>query len=104
MVMVMSITFAVLGILLPKIKVASDPLKSVRALYAADSGIEWCLYVNRGGPSPPAIQSPLGNGATLVIYFPASGFTPATCASTETPMNHRVVGTYQNVARSLEIQ
>ncbi|MDP3696479.1 MAG: hypothetical protein Q8R55_00420 [Candidatus Taylorbacteria bacterium] len=108
MAIIMSITFAVLGILIPKLKIASDPLKSVRALYAADSGMEWCLYANRGKPSPPAITATgphlIGNGAAFIIYYPSAGFVQtATCASTQTPLDHRVVGTYQNVARSLEI-
>lgn len=100
MSMIMSITFAVLGILLPKIKIASDPLKSVSAVYAADSGLEWCLYKNRDKPDPPPIQSTLSTGATFTIYF---GSNPATCASTEIPLNHRVVGNYSGVARSFEI-
>ena len=99
----MSISFAVLGIFLPKIKVASDPFKSVFALYAADSGLEWCLYVNRSKPNPPAIQNTLANGSTFSMYYPSSGFTPATCAASEAPFDHRSVGTYQDVSRSLEI-
>ena len=106
MVMIMSITFAVLGIFLPKLKIASNPLRSVVSLYAADSGLEWCLYINRGKPTPEPLPLPTigsNNGVTLVIYYPSLGFTQATCASTETPLDHRSVGTYQDVARSLEI-
>lgn len=103
MIMIMSTSFAVLGIFLPKIRVASDPFRSVFALYAADSGLEWCLYVSRGKLTPPAIQDILGNGASFLLYYPSSGFTPATCGSSELPLDHRSVGVYQDVSRSLEI-
>ncbi len=103
MIMIMSISFGILGIFLPKLRIASDPFRSVFALYAADSGLEWCLYVNRGKPNPPAIQNTLGDLASFVIFYPSSGFTVATCAPSESPFDHRAVGTYQGVARSLEI-
>lgn len=104
MTMIMSITFAVLAIFLPKLRIASDPLKSTAALYAADSGIEWCLYINRGKPSPPPLPTMGNTGVTLAVYYPASSFTTASCDPVaEITLNHRAVGSYQNVARSLEI-
>lgn len=104
MSVIISITFAVLGIFLPKLKIAADPLKSAVALYAADSGIEWCLYINRGKPSPPLLPVIGNTGATVAVYYPANQFTQATCdPAVEITLNHRSVGTYQGVARSLEI-
>ena len=64
MVMIIAITFAVLGIFLPKIKIASNPLKSAIALYAADSAVESCLYNLRKANQPaPRL-------AGIVLYLP----------------------------------
>lgn len=107
MVMMISITTAILGIFLPKIRLASSPLRSVVALYAADSGLEWCLYINRAKPTPQPLPLPTigsNNGVQVVIYYPSAGTTVATCDSaTETTLDHRSVGSYQGVARSLQL-
>ncbi len=104
---ILSITFAVLGIFLPKIRIASDPIRSVVALYSADSGLEWCLYIYRTDPTLPRPSIPVifsNNGVTLNVYYPSAGFTPATCnPNSELTLDYRSVGTYQSVARSLEI-
>ena len=101
----MSIIFTVSAVFIPKLRIVSDSLKSVNALFAADSALEWCLYINRENPTPEFLPQPaMVNGAISAIYYPASGTTLATCLSTETPMDHRAVGTYQNISRSLEIK
>lgn len=65
---VMSISFAVLGIFLPKIKIASDPLKSVTAFYAADSATEWCLHMNTNYSKPtPILAYSFYEGAGNVV-------------------------------------
>lgn len=100
-----SVSFAVLAIFLPKLKIVSDPFKSSVAISVANSGLEWCLYVNRGKPTPEPLPPPsFINGATLAIYYPLTSTTIAACVSTETPMSHRAVGTYLGVTRSLEIE
>lgn len=101
----MSITFMVSAVFIPKLRIVSDSLKSVNALFAADSALEWCIYINRDNPIPQPLPQPfMSNGSTSSIYYPASSTTLATCLSTETPMDHRAVGTYQNISRSLEIR
>lgn len=100
-----SISFAISAILLPKLKIANDAPRSAAAVSAADSGLEWCLYVNRGKPTPEPLPSPVfGNGAAVVIYYPLDTTNVATCVSGESPMSHRAVGSYQNVTRSLEVE
>ena len=86
-------------VFIPKIRIISESIDSVSAIFSADSAIEWCLYTNRE-KSPSLSRPTMSNGATYEIYFNS---TTATCASTETPLNHRAVGTYKGVSRSFEI-
>lgn len=73
----------------PKIRSSGQVKDSVGAFYAADTGIEWCLYVNRKA----SIAAPtLSNGATFTT-------TPANCATF--PMT--AIGTYRGVTRALEV-
>ena len=104
MTLVMSITFTIMGIFIPKLKIASEPIKSVVAYSAAETGLEWCLYAQRGNPLPPPLPTGIilnGEPVSIAVYYPASSFTPSLC--TEVGMNHRSVGVYQGVARSFEI-
>ncbi len=100
---ILTITLAFGNILLPKLKTASNAINSTAASYAADSALEWCLYTQRAR-SPAVGQPTIANGATYAIYFPGSANTLATCAPAETPLNHRVVGTYRGVSRSFIVQ
>ena len=100
---ILTITLALANIFLPKLRTATQAINSVAAAYAGDSALEWCLYTQRG--KLPALSQPaMPYGATYIIYYPGSSNTLATCASTETPLNHRVVGTYKGVSRSFIIQ
>lgn len=100
---ILTITLALGNILLPKLKTASNAINSTTAAYAADSALEWCLYTQRAH-SPAISQPTMANGATFAVYYPGSANTLATCAPTETPLNHRVVGTYRGVSRSFIVQ
>ena len=100
-----SISLAISAILLPKLKFANDAPRSAVAISAADSGLEWCLYINRGKPTPQPLPFPsFANGATVAVYYPLTSTTIATCVSTQSPMSHRSVGSYLGVTRSLEIE
>lgn len=100
---ILTITLGLGNILLPKLKTASNAINSTAAEYAADSALEWCLYTQRG--RPPAVSQPtMSNGATYALYYPGSANTVATCAPSEKPLNHRVVGTYRGVSRSFIVQ
>ncbi len=92
----LSITLVLSAIFIPKIKTASDIKRSVGALYAAESGIEWCLYVNRIGSTPQPI---MGNGAVFINGITNVPFVEADCSTL--PM--KSIGTYLGVTRSFEI-
>lgn len=96
----LSIVFTLSSIFLTKMKSAGDIKRSVVAVYAAETAIEWCLFVNRIGPVDRPIMS---NGASYVNGntnnpFPAVPPTPGECVS---PV--RATGIYQGVTRSFEI-
>ncbi len=89
----LAITLALVAIFLPKLKDTTDAgANSVGAIYAADSALEWCIYTNRQNPALP--QPTMSNGATYRLI-------PSDC--TILPLNSQVVGTYNNVSRSLQV-
>ncbi len=95
-----SIALSLSLIFTPKIKTAGDVKRSVAAAYAAESAIEWCLYVNRIGATS---QPVMGNGALYINGFTGLPFAavppmPGDCVS---PI--KALGTYQGVTRSFEI-
>ena len=100
---ILTITLALGNMLLPRLKTAGNAINSTAAEYATDSALEWCLYTQRGR-SPAIGQPTMANGATFAMYYPGSANTLATCAPTETPLNHRVVGTYRGVSRSFIVE
>ena len=95
----LTITLSLANTLLPRLKSSSDALNSVAAIYSADSGVEWCLYTQRGR-QPSVSQPVMSNGATYVILF---GTLPATCSPDENPLNHTVTGTFRSVTRAFKI-
>jgi len=92
----LGIIFTLTAIFLPKIQVAREHKKSVVALYAAESGIEWCIYViNKGAADFPIMV----NGAEILDILYNTPVAPADCA--DDPL--KVLGRYQGVLRSFEI-
>ncbi len=97
---ILTITLSLANTLLPRLRSASDALNSVAAIYAADSGVEWCLYTQRA--RVPAVPQPvMSNGATYTILFGAGA---GTCAPAESPLNHTVTGTFRTVTRAFKIE
>ncbi len=93
-----SIVIALAAIIIPRIRVSSEIKRSIGALYAADSAIEWCLYK----PKNPGVTlaNPLSDGATWTLtQQPPS--KPNCSESGAGPV--KAIGTYQGVTRSLEI-
>ncbi len=87
---VLAIVTTLSAIFTPKIKLAYNANKSVTAVYAAESGIEYCLFVVRKSPSPlPTLL--MSNGA-VVVNSPADCVLPVTST-----------GTYQGVSRAFEV-
>lgn len=97
---ILTITLGLANIFLPRLRASSDAIGSVSAIYAADSAVEWCLYTQRS-KSPALAQPILSNGATYTIMFGAS---VASCAPTESPLNHSITGTYRDITRAFKIE
>ncbi len=96
---ILTITLALGNIFLPRLRTSTEAIDSVAAIYTADSALEWCLYQQRA--KLPSVSAPtMSIGATYVIYF---GPGLASCVPAETPLNHRAVGTYRGVTRSLDM-
>ncbi len=96
---ILTITLALANIFLPRLRTSTEAINSVASIYAADSALEWCLHEQRA--KSPSVNTPtMSIVATYVIYF-GSGL--ASCTPIETPLNHRAVGTYRGVTRSLDL-
>ncbi|MDO8495190.1 MAG: hypothetical protein Q7S32_01520 [bacterium] len=85
----LSAAFTLSLIFAPKIRSSGQIKDSTGAFYAADSGVEWCLYMIRKGLAPAPI---FNNGATLIA-------NPADCSAF--PM--KLTGTYKGVTRAVEV-
>lgn len=96
---IIGISISIFSFFIPRLRASSDAINSIVAIYGADSGMEWCLYVNRDNPSPPA-QPTLQPGVVLNIYKNSNG---ASSDCTESSIDHRVVATYRNISRSFEV-
>ena len=92
----MSIVLTLSAIFIPKIKTAAEIKNSSAALYASESGIEWCLYVNRIGSAAFPVME---NGAQIINGNTGQPFNSADCLTQ--PI--KSIGTYQGVTRSLEV-
>lgn len=91
--------FAISAIFIPKIKVTGDARKSTVALYAAESVIEWCLFMLNYEASYGAVNAPtMSNGAVLAIENPNT-LVPPRCNF----LPVRAFGTFQGVTRSYEV-
>ncbi|MGD0977049.1 MAG: hypothetical protein ABR875_02035 [Minisyncoccia bacterium] len=86
----LSIILVLSNIFAIKLKLSAETRYSVSAYYAAESGVEYCLYL-RTSPTPVPDPPVLDNGATFD--------TGDTCASG----NIRSVGSFRNVSRAIEI-
>src|SRR3989344_1883452 len=81
------------AILIPKLRLSAEVKNSVGAAFAAESGLEWCLYNNQVSPSPTPWPSPVMlNGATFQI-------TPSNCLGSQL----KSLGTYKGVTRQFEV-
>ena len=83
----LSIVFTLSAIFIPKTRVASESKNSVPAAYAAESGLEWCLYEIRVTPVPSPSMSN------------ESKFTVSDCATSPV----KATGTYKGVVRAFEV-
>lgn len=95
----LSIILTISSILVPKIKVANQVKNSSAAIYAAESGIEWCIYVKNKGAG--VSQPTMSNGATYAngLNNPSTPLVTSDCSLN--PL--RVIGSFQGVSRALEV-
>jgi hypothetical protein len=94
----LSITLTLSLLFLPKIRASSEIAKSSAALYAAESGLEWCLYVYRHGVVAAPIMA---NSAAIINGNTEASFVVSDCQTPNT--SARAIGTYQGISRALEV-
>ena len=87
-----SISLGLAAIFNPKIRLSTEVKNSVGALFAAESGLEWCLYKNQVNPTPLPPPPTMSNGATFIL-------TPADCSGGSL----KSVGTYRGVTRAFQV-
>ncbi|MFH1769446.1 MAG: hypothetical protein ABH833_02140 [Parcubacteria group bacterium] len=92
----LGIAFTVSGIFIPKMKASSESRKSVTALYAAESGAEWCIYVRNHDPDPDAPS--MGNNSD---YYDKNGNTLGVDDCNSMPI--KVLGEFKGVTRAFEL-
>jgi hypothetical protein len=89
LVAVLSIGGAILGattvaglLMLYQIRSTSDAANSAKAIFAADSGLEWSLYAYFNSSTVPALPTALGNGSTIqVTCYDDTGVNVVACTA-----------------------
>ena len=99
MSIMLSISLSLAAIFIPKIKQSADAKKSVNAIYAAESAIEWCLRINNYSETPLPPIPTMSNNAS---YYQSDGTTPIDSNYCNTPPL-KIIGLYQNVSRVIEV-
>jgi len=108
---IMTITLTLIRILVPKIRAVNESVKSVVAIYAADSATEVCLFESRRRTTIPRTTPLLTNGAlfTITSISHVNG-SPVVVNITSNCMplgpatfSFQAIGEYQGVTRALQI-
>lgn len=84
------------AIFIPQLKTSGDVKRSNAAAYAAESAIEWCLYVNRIGSTAFPV---FNNGASVINGLTNQPFVEADCVSPP----FKAIGMFENTVRSFEV-
>ncbi len=106
MTILLTISITLARVFIPKIRVATEAANSVSAIFAADTGIEWCLYTYRHAEGLGYAKPTLTNDATnyYSVYKDSDIGELVTCGPEAATLPHfRSVGTYAGVSRSMEI-
>lgn len=98
---ILTITLTLVSIFVPKLRSISETASSVKAIYTADSALEWCLYNNRH-PAAPIPSPTMSNGATYTILDSAGDSSDCNPQPPQ-PLDYRTVGSYGGVNRSFEV-
>ena len=100
--MSLAIALTLSAVFIPKIKLASAAKNSIAAVYAAESGLEWCLYIDRIGNTTVPVMT---NGATIqdntLGSLDNNDCSPAAGADGATRV--KLIGTYRDISRALEV-
>ncbi|OGM97315.1 MAG: hypothetical protein A2817_03595 [Candidatus Yanofskybacteria bacterium RIFCSPHIGHO2_01_FULL_39_8b] len=103
---IVTISVALIRIISPKFQILREASYSMIALYAADSGMEWCLFSNRTNPAssiPSKLQQLNTIPGVVMGYYDFDGAGVSACPY-NAELNFRTVGTYRGISRSLGIQ
>lgn len=104
MTILLTIGMTLAKVFIPKLRIATEAANSVSAIYAADTGIEWCLYTYRYDPSYPKPSLTNSTISHYYVYKDSDIIELATCGPEEATLPHfRSVGTHAGVSRSMEI-
>src|SRR3989344_5892286 len=88
----LSIALALGAIFTPRVRLITEVKNSVVALFSAESGLEWCLYINQVAPTPAPPPPVMANGSTYLL-------TPSNCSGSSL----KSIGTFKEVTRALQI-
>ena len=99
---IMSITFALAVIFIPKIKTVNEAVNFANAVFAADSATEWCLYEARTRIITPLVFSNPNIQSSVFAVNPALG-TVTDCDALGDSFTFQATGTYQGVSRTFEV-
>lgn len=100
----LAIVLTLTSIFAPKITSSAQAKNSAAAIYAADSGLEWCLYLSRVNTT--AAKPVMSNGAKLYRNDDATEIAGPVVPADVTYCNTspvKIIGTYQGVSRALEV-
>jgi len=92
----LSIVLTLSAIFIPQLRTSGEVKRSSSAAFAAESAIEWCLYINRIGSTAFPV---FANGATVINGITNLPFIEADCVAPP----FKAVGTFQDITRSFEI-
>jgi hypothetical protein len=95
----LSIVLTLSSIFAPKVRSSSEIKRSSAALYAAESGVEWCLYIKRKDPQPAPPSPVMSNSASYINGFSGNALFASDCSADTI----KVMGIYQGVSRTFEI-
>lgn len=97
----LAIVLALTAAILPKLRSSAVSKNSVAALYAAESGLEWCLYYYVLDADPG--QLPQMNNEAEITNENGQPFDEADCAALQAHLPVKVLGTYNGTTRAFEI-
>lgn len=85
-----------------QIRQSADLASSAKAVFAADSGIEWGLYQHKTGSSAPLSALPsFSNGATVIVRCSDGSRAEVSCTDDSVAFI-RAIGKFGDVNRAFE--